>query len=58
MKALKMGITQQCKKYDLPQQCVSIGYVPAMFSGRVYHNNVLMLGIAQQSNKAACISAK
>ena len=43
---------------DLPQQCVSIGYSPAMYEGRVYDNNVLMLGIAQQNNKAACTSAK
>ena len=45
------------KRLDLPQQCVSTVYVSAMFLGRVYHNKVLTLGIAQQCNKAACTSA-
>ena len=45
-------------RLDLPEHCVSIGYSPAMCEGKVYHSNVLMLGIAQQSNKAACTSAK
>ena len=31
----------------LPQQCVGIGYIAAMYYGRVYHNKVLMLGIAE-----------
>ena len=38
--------------------CVSFGYSPAIYPGRVYHNNVLMLGIAQQSNKAFCTSVE
>ena len=45
-------------RLDIPQECVSTGYSSAMFWGRVYLSNVLMLGIAQQNNKAACISAK
>ena len=45
-------------RLDLPQHCVSIGYRPAMYYGRVYHNNVLMLGIAQKCSKATCTPAK
>ena len=46
------------KRLESPQQCVRIGHNPAMYQSRVYHNNVLMLGVAQQSNNVAYTSAK
>ena len=35
---------------DLPQLSVWIGYSSSIFSGRIYHSNVIILGIIQQSN--------
>ena len=55
---LRFGFISLILRLDLAQQCVSLGYSPAMYKGRVYHNNVFMLGLAQESNKAAWTSAK
>ena len=47
----KLGIPKRCVRTGYSSVCIEIGKCSAMYSDRLYLNNVLGLGTAQQGNE-------